>query len=177
MNRTAEFVAYDTHYASETAQAYLEVFTAKPWNETLTLNDALSQLRTDTERPGFGGTLIRSGESVAGFSWWFDMTGRELNDRWRRRFGPKESVPLLEGHGVFLMEFGVLGTLRNRGLGRRLLEITLSQTEPGHDWIALDTSTSALVGLALLHGNGFENLDLVGLQDPRRICLLKALKG
>jgi ribosomal protein S18 acetylase RimI-like enzyme len=173
MNRIAEFVAYDPRYASQTAQAYLEVFTASPWNETLSLNDALSQLETDAERPGFGGTLIRSAEAVAGFAWWFDVTGRELNDRWRRRFGPKESVPLLEGKGAFLMEFGVLAALRKRGLGRRLLETTLSQIEPTHDWIVLDTSTTALAGLALLKSAAFAKLDLVGIQDPRRICLLR----
>src|SRR5258708_33777884 len=176
MNRTVDFIEYDPQYASQTAQAYLEVFTAPPWNETLSLNDALSQLETDAERPGFGAILVRSGDDIGGFAWWFDMTGRELNDRWRRRFGPKEQVPLLEGRGTFLMEFGVLPALRHHCVGNRMLRTAISQIEPTHDWIALNTSTTAHAGLALLKSNAFEDLGLVGLQDSKRLCLLKTIE-
>ena len=117
MNSAIELVPYESIYAAQTAQAFLQVFTAAPWNETLTLNDILSQLEVDYSRPGFGGLLVRSGQNVAGFSWWFELTGRELNDKWRPRFTPKEKVPTPEGGGVFLNEFGIVPSMRHHGLG------------------------------------------------------------
>ncbi|HLY25974.1 MAG TPA: hypothetical protein VKQ72_06520 [Aggregatilineales bacterium] len=173
MNRVTELIPYNPAYASQTVQAYLEVFTAPPWNEALSLNDALSQLETDAQREGFGGILARTGQEIGGFSWWFDISGPELNDRWRLRFAPKEKVPHLEGRGVFLMEFGILPTLRHHGLGKKILDATLEQIEPNHDWIALNTSNIAHAGLALLKSRAFEDLGLKGIQVPTRICLVK----
>ena len=175
MNRAVELIPYDAAYESQTAQAYLEVFTTNPWNETLSLNDARQQLQADSERKGFGGLLFRSGDRVIGFSWWFDITGRELGDRWRPRFAPKEKVPAPEGAGVYLIEFGVLPSMRNHGLGHRLLTGTLEQIEPTHDWIALNTHKFAHAGLALLKSYAFEDLGLSGIQVPSRICLMKWL--
>src|SRR5690349_10085060 len=126
MNQAAEIISFDPAYAAQTAQAYLEVFTSPPWNETLSLNNALAQLEADSEREGFGGLIIRTGEEVGGFSWWFDISGQALYDRWHPRFEPKDSVPFLEGKGSFLIEFGVLAGLRHHGLGNRLLQATLS---------------------------------------------------
>src|SRR3954452_4518820 len=96
---SVELIPYEPIYASPTAQAFLQVFTAPPWNETVTLNDVLAQLDADSGRPGFGGLLLKSGKSVVGFSWWFEISGRELNDIWRPRFTPKEKVPQPGGCG------------------------------------------------------------------------------
>ncbi len=176
MNQPAEIIDYDPSYVAQTAQAYLDVFTSPPWNETLSLNDALSQLEADAEREGFAGLLIRAGNDIAGFSWWFDISGRDLYDRWQPRFVPKENVPYLEGKGSFLMEFGVVSGLRHHGLGNRMLQTTLNLIEPSHDWIALNTSNIAHAGLALLMSHAFEDLGLKGIQVPSRICLLKTIR-
>jgi hypothetical protein len=176
MNQAAEIIDYDPAYSAQTAQAYLEVFTSPPWNETLSLNDALAQLEADSEREGFGGLIIRTGQEVGGFSWWFDISGQELYDRWHPRFEPKDDVPFLEGRGSFLIEFGIMSKLRHHGLGQRLLQGTLAQLEPSHDWIALNTSNTAHAGLALLKSYAFEDLGLTGIQVPSRICLLKTVR-
>jgi GNAT superfamily N-acetyltransferase len=175
MNRAVELIAYDPAYEYQTAQAFLEVFTASPYSESLTLNDAVSQIQADSERDGFGGVLIVSGDSVIGFSWWFDISGAELNDRWRSRFAPKELIPRPEGHGALLNEFGVLASARNRGLGHRLLQATLEQIEPTHDWIAMNARMFAHAGLALLKSYAFEDLGVTGIQVPTRICLIKTI--
>ncbi|MEP7287651.1 MAG: hypothetical protein ABI947_18000 [Chloroflexota bacterium] len=176
MHRTAKFIPYDPAYADQVAQAFHDVFTTPPWGETLSLNDARSQLVADGQRPGFGGMVILSGDDVVGFSWWIDISGNELNDRWRPRFAPKDQVPRPEGAGVFMMEFGVIAAMRNHGLGYRLLKDTLVQVEPNHDWIALNTQAFAHAGLALLKSQGFEELGLTGVQVPTRICLMKPLQ-
>ncbi len=171
-----ELVPYDPAYVLPTAQTFVDVFTTAPWSESVSLNDVRSQLESDICREGFGGLLLRSADSVAGFSWWFDIRGEELNDRWRRRFGPKEKVPTPEGRGVYLIEFGVAPMLQHHGLGQRLLNATLDKIEPNHDWIALDTHKFAHAGLALLKSQAFEELELIGLQVPSRICLMKFLR-
>jgi GNAT superfamily N-acetyltransferase len=175
MNRSIELIPYDPAYESQTAQAYLEVFSTVSWNANLSLNDALVQLQADSQRDGFGGVLIRAQGTISGFSWWFDITGTELNERWRSRFAPRENIPYLDGRGVFVIEFGVKPALRGHGLGNRLLKATLEAIEPGHDWIALNTNKAAHAGLALLLSNGFVDLGLTGVQSPNRICMLKTI--
>src|SRR5262245_14266503 len=176
MSSRIELIPYDPAYALDTAQTFVDVFSTSPWNELVSLNDVRTQLESDYCREGFGGFLLRSPDSVAGFSWWFDITGSELNDRWRRRFGPKENVPMPDGHGAFLIEFGIAPMMRHHGLGQRLLKATLTEIEPNHDWIALDTQKFAHAGLALLRSQAFETLDLSGLQVATRICLMKQIR-
>ncbi len=176
MPNRIELIPYDPAYTLHTAQAFVEIFTTAPWNESVSLNDVRAQLESDYCRDGFGGFLLRSSDTVAGFSWWFDISGAELNDRWRRRFGPKEKVPSPEGRGVYLIEFGVAPMMQHHGLGQRLLKATLAEIEPNHDWIALDTHKFAHAGLALLKSQAFEELDLTGLQVPTRICLMKTIR-
>ena len=175
MRNRIEIVPYDNSLALPTAQAMLEVFSAPPFNEALTLNDTLSLLESDQARGGFSGVLVRLADEVVGFSWWYDITGRELYDRWWSRFTPRENIPTLDGRGAYMMEFGVLPTLQHRGLGQRLLKASLEQIEPKHDWIALDTSRFAHAGLALLKSQAFEELDLTGVQSPQRVCLMKRI--
>jgi GNAT superfamily N-acetyltransferase len=178
MRNRIEVIPYDSAYALRTAQAYLEVFSAPPWNEALSLNDVLSQLESDMARKGACGVLMRStfADNIVAFSWWFDITGQELHERWRPRFMPKENVPQPEGRGVYLMEFGVVPTMQHHGLGQRLLKATLADIEPQHDWIALNTHRFAHAGLALLKSTAFEELDLTGAQIPTRICLMKYIR-
>jgi GNAT superfamily N-acetyltransferase len=173
--RVAEVIPYDPKYENQTASAFLEVFSIAPYSATLSLNDARSQLAADSQRDGFGGVLVRLGEDILGFSWWFDMTGADLYDRWRPRFTPKEGVPRPDGHGVFLNEFGILPALRNRGLGHRVFHATMEQIEPTHDWIALNTDDFAHAGLALLQSHAFVDLGLRGVQVPSRICMFKEI--
>jgi GNAT superfamily N-acetyltransferase len=176
MNRVAEFTSYDPAYEQETATAFLEVFTSAPYNEILSLNDCRTQINADSHRKGFDGILIRSDDQVVGFSWWFDITGYELYDRWRTRFTPKDRIPKPDGKGAFLMEFGILPTMRHHRLGKRLLEDTLAQIESNHDWIALSTHDFAHAGVALLMNNGFAELGIHGIQVPSRICLMKRIR-
>src|SRR5579859_5992457 len=176
MNNAIELIPYDSSYESQTAQAYLEVFTTGHISENLSLNDALAQVSADSQRDGFGGLLVKVQTTIAGFSWWFDISGSELNERWRARFAPRDNVPRPEGRGAFVIEFGVKSTLRGRGLGNRLLKATLAEIEPTHDWIALNTTKSAHAGLALLLSNGFVDLGLSGVQAPGRICLMKTIR-
>jgi GNAT superfamily N-acetyltransferase len=173
MRSRIELIPYDPTYTLDTAQAFVEVFTTTPWNEPVSLNDVRAQLDSDNSRAGFGGFLLRSAESVVGFSWWFDISGRELHERWRPRFTPKENVPTPEGRGVYLIEFGVTPMMQHHGLGQRLLNATLAEIEPNHDWVALDTHNFAHAGLALLKSRAFEQLELRGVQVPSRICLMK----
>jgi ribosomal protein S18 acetylase RimI-like enzyme len=175
MRNRIEIVPYDLSQALPTAQAMLEVFSAPPFNEALTLNDTLALLKSDQARLGFNGVLIRLADTVVGFSWWYDITGHDLYDRWWSRFTPRENIPMPDGRGAFLTEFGVLPTLQHRGLGQRLLKASLDQIEPDHDWIALDTSKFAHAGLALLKSQAFEELELTGIQSPLRICLMKTI--
>ncbi len=170
-----QVIAYDPAYAYATAQAFLEVFTTPPWNETVSLSDVLAQLATDYSRDGFGGVLTTQGDFVVGFVWWFSITGRELHEQWRPRFQPKENIPLLEGRGVYLSEFGVATSLQNRGLGQRLLKAGLEQMEPQADWIAVISNKQVHSALALLKSQAFEELPLVGIQVPDRICLIKEI--
>ncbi len=176
MRSRIEIIPYDSTFLLQTARALIDVFSPPPFNENLSLNEALAQVESDQSRAGFEGLLVRSGEEIAGFSWWFDLTGQDLYDRWRPRFAPKENIPVLEGRGVFLLEFGLLPTLQHHGLGQRLLKAALSRIEPEHDWIAISTYKFAYAGLALLKSEAFEELDLTGIQTPSRICLLKTIR-
>jgi GNAT superfamily N-acetyltransferase len=173
---TPELIPYDREYEYQTASAFLEVFTIAPFSETLSLNNAQSQLAADSQRDGFGGILVRYGEDIVGFSWWFDISGAELHDTWRPRFEPKDQVPRPEGHGVFLNEFGIRPVLRNHGLGHKLFHATMQQIEPTHDWIALNTHNFAHAGLALLQSHAFVDLGLHGTQVTSRICMLKEIR-
>jgi GNAT superfamily N-acetyltransferase len=176
MHNTVDLVTYEPSFIYDTAQAYLDIFSAAPWNETFSYNDVLFQLQTDQERPGFGGLLFKSPSEVSGFAWWYDVTGTELYDLWRPRFSPRESIPMIEGRISLLMDFGVRRSLRNKGLGQRLLKAALGQIEPTHDWVVLTTHDFAHAALALLRSNGFETLPLKGVQKPSQIALYKELQ-
>jgi len=176
MHSTIELISYEPAYIHETAQAYLEVFGVAPWNETYSYAEVVSQLQTDQDRPGFGGVLFRSPSEVFGFSWWYDTTGPELNDRWRPRFTPKEQVPTWDGQGCYLMQFGIKALYRHKGLGQRLLKASLAQIEPTHDWIALSTYDFAHAGLALLKSYGFEDLGLRGVQNKAALALVRTIE-
>ena len=176
MNRTIELIPYHPAFEAQTAQAYLDVFSTAEWSENLSLNDALVQLQADSQHDGFGGVLIRTQATIGGFSWWFDLSGNELNERWRSRFAPRDNIPYPDGRGVFVIEFGIKPALRGHGLGNRLLKATLEAIEPNHDWIALNTNKAAHAGLALLLSNGFVDLGLTGIQSPNRICLMKTIR-
>src|SRR5260221_2756526 len=92
MRNQVELIHYDPSYMQQTAQTFLEVFTTAPFNETLSLNDVLTQLKSDHEREGFDGYLLQSQSAfanpVVGFGWWFDINGTDLRDRWQPRFRP-----------------------------------------------------------------------------------------
>jgi GNAT superfamily N-acetyltransferase len=178
MSSRIETIPYDHTLALKTAQAFLEVFTTPPWHEAVSLNEAMSQVESDSQRQGFGGILLREKQldNIIGFSWWFDISGFELHDWWRPRYSPKENVPQPEGRGVYLNEFGVIPAYQHKGLGLRMFQATLKQIEPDHDWIALSTQKYAHAGLALLKSQAFEDLGLVGVQVPTRICLMKYIR-
>ncbi|HVO43112.1 MAG TPA: hypothetical protein VMT34_10830 [Aggregatilineales bacterium] len=175
MHSTVDLIAYEPAHIYDTAQTFLDIFTADPWNETSSYSEIIAQLQTDQGRPGFGGLLLRSATAVGGFAWWYDISGPELFNLWRPRYAPREAIPMLAGRGALLMEFGIRRSLRNKGLGQRLLKASLGQIEPTHDWIALATQDFAHAALALLKSNGFESLGLKGVQRPTAIALLKVL--
>lgn len=180
MRSPVELIPYDPAYLQQAAQTFLEVFSTAPFNETLSLNDVLTQLDSDYGRPGFGGLLVYAENAFAnpivGFSWWFDISGEELRDRWQPRFKPSENIPTPRGRGCYLTEFALLPTLRHHGLGHRLLRESLDAIEPNHDWIALQTQKFAHAALAILKSHAFEDLNLTGIQVPTRMCMIKSIR-
>lgn len=171
-----EFLSYNPSHDFQVAQAFLEVFTAPPINEVLSLNEALAQLQSDSKQPGFGGLLVRLLDEVIGFSWWFDTSAQQLYERWSPRFAPRENIPRPTGRGALLVEFGVVPRLQNRGLGCRLLTSSLERIEPDHDWVVVSIHNFVHAGLALLKSQAFEELDLTGIQVPARMCLIKRVR-
>jgi GNAT superfamily N-acetyltransferase len=177
---TIEMIPFDNALVQETAQAYLSIFSAPPWSTTTSLTEVLTQLHTDQTRDGFGGYLVsveRYGlKEIGGFAWWYDISGEELHELWRPRFEPKNSIPQLEGRGVYLSEWGVVPSMQNKGLGGKILGAVLESVEPDHDWIAVNSHRHAHAALALLRSHAFELLELKGVQSPERICLLKTVR-
>lgn len=176
MSVGVELVAYNSEYLLQAAQVVREILSAPPIDDATSLNDVVSQLQTDSTRDGFGGIIALVRGEAIGLVTWYDITGRELYDRWRPRFTPKERIPMPGGRGAMIAQIGVLPSVRGRGLGSRLLQAALTRIEPLHDWAAVNSHTIAHSALSMFNRNGFEVLPLTGIQSPERICLLKAIR-
>ncbi|MBE2193362.1 MAG: GNAT family N-acetyltransferase [Anaerolinea sp.] len=170
MSVAFEIVPYSPELLHVTGQIIQEV--SSVLDSTLGLSDTLARFQSDASREGFGGLLVRVGERYVGASVWFDVTGRELNDRWRPRYTPREKVPSPAGSGVLLHVMGILPKWRGRGLGRALLEASLAQIEPTHDWIAMSLVSESPAAVSLFQNYGFEALPLVS-SNRRSLCVMK----
>lgn len=175
MNRTIELMPYESHHLPSAAQLIHEVLSTPPMRETFSLTELLGQLRSDEARAGFAGLVALDtalGEIIGGL-WWFALDGKELYERWRPRYSPREAIPQPNGYGAFIPNFGVLPGARNKGLGAHLLNTALTQLEATFDWIAIHGFTSVPQSVAILKSHGFEQLPLVGIQVQDRVCLIK----
>lgn len=128
--------------ADELTEAYVEIFTAPPWNDRNaeeTRSAFRERLETDARRPGFRAVLALSDSgAVDGF-----VTGWTTRSPFRadraygkvtRRLGADRVDELLVG-AFEVDELGVRSHARGTGLGRRLLA-TLTATVPdGRAWL------------------------------------------
>lgn len=86
MSVSYDILPYTPDLLHITGQIIQEIVTAPPLNEISALSDVLAKYQSDSTRDGFGGYLLKVNGKYAGASAWFDVSGRELNDRWRPRF-------------------------------------------------------------------------------------------
>jgi GNAT superfamily N-acetyltransferase len=170
-----QLVAYRPEHLWLTAQAIREVITEPPF-DALSLPEVISELQSDQMRDGFGGLVATMRGAPVGLVMWHDLTGRELNDRWRPRFAPKDQVPTPQGNGALIGRIGVMPSVRGHGLGARLLAAALEQIEPTHEWVAMNAYKMGSGMPDMFSVAGFEVLPLVGVQSPNKICLLKTVR-
>ncbi|MCS6870090.1 MAG: GNAT family N-acetyltransferase [Anaerolineae bacterium] len=174
MNRTVELIPYRPEYLAQAAQVIREMLTTPPLSETVSLNDIIAQLDADQKREEFGGLVaLDEHEQVLGGMWWFGLDGAALYERWKPRFAPREAIPVPNGRGVYIASIGVIPSVRNRGLGKYMLNAALSTLEPEHDWIATTAYQVLSAGLAVLRSQGFELLPLQSTQGQGKVALLK----
>lgn len=177
MQSTAlQFVPYQDEYLTVAAQAIREILTTPPLDETLSLSDIVSQLQSDAGRSGFNGLMILHDEVIVGGAWWFAMTGSDLQERWRPRFIPKEDVPNPPGIGAYIPNIGVAPSVRSRGIGAKLLKLTLDAINPDYEWVATASYAAIPAAQAMLHTQGFTTLPLTSTQSTRRVAMLKPLR-
>jgi GNAT superfamily N-acetyltransferase len=125
--------------ADELTQAYVEVFTAPPWQHRDPDETRVAfrrRLEGDARRGGFQAWVERSDDGrIAGFVTGWITPAPFRTDRSygsvQKRLGPEQVEELLVG-AFEIDELGVLQHARGTGLGRRLLE-TATQN---HDSLA-----------------------------------------
>lgn len=128
--------------ADELTEAYVEVFTAPPWehrNAEETRSAFRERLETDALRPGFRAVLALSGSGgVDGFVTGWTTRSPFRSDRAygkvTRRLGAARVDELLVG-AFEIDELGVRAHARGTGLGRRLLSAVTSAVPDGRAWL------------------------------------------
>ena len=128
--------------ADELTDAYVEVFTAPPWEHQdaeVTRAAFRERLETDAHRPGFRAVLaLADNDEVEGF-----VTGWTTQDPFRadraygkvtRRLGADRVNELLVG-AFEIDELGVRPRARGTGLGRRLLSALTADAPSGRAWL------------------------------------------
>ncbi|MES5824184.1 GNAT family N-acetyltransferase [Streptomyces sp. RG80] len=128
--------------ADELTEAYVEIFTAPPWddrNAEETRSAFRERLETDARRPGFRAVLALSDSgAVDGF-----VTGWTTRSPFRadraygkvtRRLGADRVDELLVG-AFEVDELGVRSHARGTGLGRRLLTALTATVPDGRAWL------------------------------------------
>ncbi|PJF30407.1 MAG: hypothetical protein CUN51_07740 [Candidatus Thermofonsia Clade 1 bacterium] len=174
MNKTIELIPYRPEYLAEAAQVIREMLTTPPLHETIALNDVIAQLDADQSREAFGGLVaLDEREHVIGGMWWFGLDGQALYERWKPRFTPREAIPIPNGRGVYIANMGIIPSVRNRGLGKYMLRAALNTLEAEYNWIATIAYQAYAASLAVLRGQGFEQLPLQSTQGQGRVALIK----
>jgi ribosomal protein S18 acetylase RimI-like enzyme len=119
--------------ADELTEAYVEVFTAPPWEHRdpeETRVGFRARLEGDARRDGFRALVERSADgAIAGFVTGWTTPAPFRTDRSYgsvlQRLGAEQVEELLVG-GFEIDELGVLKSARGTGLGRRLLEAAVA---------------------------------------------------
>ncbi|WAZ19938.1 GNAT family N-acetyltransferase [Streptomyces cinnabarinus] len=128
--------------ADELAQAYVEIFTAPPWDGRdvdETRAKFRERLETDARRPGFRAVIEWSDDGeMAGFATGWTTRAPFRTDRAygkvTRRLGAARIDELLMGT-TEVDELGVRPRARGTGLGRRLLSALVSTAPGGRAWL------------------------------------------
>ncbi|MCX5337567.1 MULTISPECIES: GNAT family N-acetyltransferase [unclassified Streptomyces] len=128
--------------ADELTEAYVEIFTAPPWdhrNAEETRSAFRERLETDAHRPGFRAVLAFSDSGgVDGFVTGWTTRSPFRSDRAygkvTRRLGADRVDELLVG-AFEVDELGVRSRARGTGLGRRLLSALTATVPEGRAWL------------------------------------------
>jgi ribosomal protein S18 acetylase RimI-like enzyme len=120
--------------ADELTEAYVEVFTAPPWEHRDPEETRVAfrgRLAGDARRDGFRALIERSADgAIAGFVTGWTTPSPFRTDRAYgkvlQRLGTEQVEELLVG-GFEIDELGVLKSARGTGLGRRLLEAAVAE--------------------------------------------------
>lgn len=128
--------------ADRLTDAYVEVFTAPPWDHrdpAATRKAFRARLGTDAHRPGFRAVLSLSSDGeVDGFvTGWITQSPFPADRAYgkvTRRLGPDRVDELLVG-AFEIDELGVRARARGTGLGRRLLDALTATAPGGRAWL------------------------------------------
>ncbi|WP_326734098.1 GNAT family N-acetyltransferase [Streptomyces sp. NBC_01022] len=129
-------------FADELTEAYVEIFTAPPWEhrDAETTRAAFRErLETDAQRPGFRALLAMSenGEVEGFVTGWATPTPFRTDRAYgkvTRRLGTDRANELLVG-AFEIDELGVRSQARGTGLGRRLLSALTDAAPSGRAWL------------------------------------------
>ncbi|MFJ8469799.1 GNAT family N-acetyltransferase [Streptomyces swartbergensis] len=128
--------------ADELIEAYVEIFTAPPWehrNAEATWAEFRQRLEADAHRPGFRAVLARSDKgTVDGFvTGWITQAPFRTDRAYAKvttRLGAERVNELLVGT-FEVDELGVRSHARSTGLGRRLLSALIDTAPGGRAWL------------------------------------------
>ncbi|WP_217240891.1 GNAT family N-acetyltransferase [Streptomyces sp. AC555_RSS877] len=128
--------------ANELTEAYVEIFTAPPWehrNAEATRAAFLERLEADAHRPGFRAVLAMSDDgAVDGFGTGWTTQAPFRTDRAygkvASRLGAERVSELLVG-AFEVDELGVRSHARSTGLGRLLLSALTATAPGGRAWL------------------------------------------
>jgi GNAT superfamily N-acetyltransferase len=128
--------------ADEFTEAYVEIFTAPPWehqNAKAIRAEFRERLEADAHRPGFRAVLATSDDgAVNGFvTGWITQAPFRTDRAYGKvttRLGAERVNELLVG-AVEVDELGVRSPARGTGLGRRLLSALVDTAPGGRAWL------------------------------------------
>ncbi|GAA1531348.1 GNAT family N-acetyltransferase [Kribbella lupini] len=154
--------------ADELTDAYVEVFTAPPWQHRDLEETRVAfrrRLELDAGRDGFGAWIERAEDGrIAGFVTGWTTPSPFRTDRSYgqvlERLGAEQVDELLVG-AFEIDELGVLGWARGTGLGRRLLS-TAADHQPSGAWLL--TWNQAHDTIAFYRGVGWHEPPVKGAE-------------
>ncbi|NXY99404.1 GNAT family N-acetyltransferase [Streptomyces sp. BR123] len=123
----------------ELVDAYAEVFSAPPWNESAeTIRRFAARLHSDSRRPGFRTAIAQSAAGVDGFATAWLTPAAFPSDRGyaqvAAQLGPDRVRDLLGG-ALEIDELAVRAYARGRGTGRALLAEVIADAPDRRAWL------------------------------------------